>query len=298
MSSLLKPFLAVCALLIQFAPHVGAVDLYVLSSNNTQLNAGSSSFGKIDSATGVYTHIASFATSDVANITWNNNDSVFYVTNTVGGVNGSIELRTLTTTGTLSSAIGTVYSGTNAGNAIYGMAFDSSNSNLYAYSRIEFRSGTIGTGTGVFTGNTVGGGLSVTTPIGGRYALLNGTLYTTGNNAGTGLFGTVGTSTTGAYTQTTTAPQFVYMSLAGDDANNTLYGVFGNGINLQRQLFTIDPATGALSAGPLITGASPGDLAQLGSFFHGVTVPEPSTYVLGSLATLVMGLMARRRRSL
>jgi hypothetical protein len=294
MTKLLKPLLVVIGLTAASVTPVDAVDIYVFSNNTNVLTAASVSYGRIDTQTGNYTHIATI-NSSLANLTWSNSASAFYVTNTVGGTNGVIQLHTMDTAGSLSASLGTIASGTNAGNSIYGMAYRPSNDTLYGYTRVNFRSGTITTA-GVFVDNTVGGGLNVGAPIGGRYTFLNDTLYTTGSNnsviPATGYFGTVGTATNGVFTQTTTSNEFAFMQLAGDQASNTLYGIYGNGTGGQQRLYTINTGTGALTLGPLIVGAN------LGTYFHGATVvPEPSTYALGTLAALTLGAIGRRRRN-
>ncbi len=72
------------------------------------------------------------------------------------------------------------------------------------------------------------------------------------------------------------------------------YRNFGNGTAGQQKLYTINTATGALTAGPTISGT------DLGTYFHGagiVPVPEPSTYALAAIATGVMAYLARRRKA-
>ncbi len=91
---------------------VPAADIYVLSNNFATSGASATDFGRVDSATGAYTSIASL-TGNVWNLAWNTNAGNFFATETS---NARTDLHTITTTGSLSSSLGTI------GKTIYGMA--------------------------------------------------------------------------------------------------------------------------------------------------------------------------------
>jgi hypothetical protein len=80
-----------------------AADIYVLT-NNTGNNGSGVNFGRINTTSGAYTTI-SYISQALTGLTWRNTNQQFYVTDNTGGAFGA-PLRTLTTSGTLSSSLG------------------------------------------------------------------------------------------------------------------------------------------------------------------------------------------------
>ena len=86
------------------------------------------------------------------------------------------------------------------------------------------------------------------------------------------------------------------MVLATD--GTTLYGLYANGTDGNQKLYTINPSTGALTAGASISGTG------LGTYFHGAAfgssepppppLPEPPSLVLA--LTGLSAMWATRRR--
>ena len=262
-SSLLGRWALGLLVLLAGSASVPAVDLYVLSNGNTAGGATATDFGRVDSATGAYTSIASL-TGDVWNLAWNPNAGNFFATE---GAN-SATLRTLTSTGTLSSSLGTI------GKSVYGMAYRTTNSTLYGYDYNADATGTINSSNGAWTILNSSPGTSMSAPIGGRYSIMNDVMYFAGNGGG-GPIGTMGYTNTSNYQVIALDMTYANIVLAND--GTTMYGIFGDGTAGQQKLYTIDTATGALTAGPTISGTG------LGTRFHGagivpVPVPEPSTY--------------------
>lgn len=258
-----------------------SIDIYVLTNNALVNGSPSTNFGRIDSATGAYTSIASLA-GDVGNLAWNPVAGTFFVT---AGLNSTTTLRTLTTTGTLSSAIGTI------GDEIYGMAYRPTDSMLYAISYNSDATGTIDPSNGIWTQLNASSGLSLGMPSGGRYSILNDTMYLAANYSPVPGIGTMGYTASSSFQSIATNSLYQTIALANDGVN--LYGLTGNGTP---RIYTIDPGTGSLTSGALISGAG------LGSRFHGVgvaivPVPEPSTYALGVIASGVLGCVARSRKA-
>jgi hypothetical protein len=258
-----------------------AVDLYVLSNDNFTGNASATDFGRVDSATGAYTSIASL-TGNIWNLAWNPNAGNFFAT---AGSNSSTNLRTLTTTGTLSYPLGTI------GNGVYGMAYRTTNSTLYGYDYNADATGTINSSNGAWTQLNGSPGTSANTPLGGRYSIMNDVMYFAGNLSTDGI-GTMGYTNTSTYQQIAANSTYANIVLAND--GTTMYGIFGDGIAGNQKLYTINTATGAMTDGPMISGTG------IGTRFHGagiVPVPEPSTYALCAIATGVMAAIARRRKA-
>ena len=279
-SSLLGRWALGLLVLLAGSASVPAVDLYVLSNNNPQGGASVTDFGRVDSATGAYTSIASL-TGNIWNLAWNPNAGNFFATE---GAN-SATLRTLTSTGTLSSSLGTI------GKSVYGMAYRTTNSTLYGYDYNADATGTINSSNGAWTILNSSPGTSMSAPIGGRYSIMNDVMYFAGNGGG-GPIGTMGYTNTSNYQVIALDMTYANIVLAND--GTTMYGIFGGGTAGNQKLYTINTATGALTAGPTISGTG------LGTYFHGAgiaTVPEPSTYALAAIATGVMAAIARRRKA-
>ena len=267
--------------LVAGSASVPAADIYVLSNGSSAGSASATDFGRVDSATGAYTSIASL-TGDIWNLAWNPNAGNFFATE--GSISTSV-LRTLTSTGTLSSSLGTI------GKTIYGMALRTTNSTLYGYDYGANRTGTINSANGAWTLLNFFPGTSTSGTVGGRYSIMNDVMYFAGNFSTDGI-GTMGYTNSSTYQEITENPLYANMALAND--GTTMYGIFGNGTAGNQKLYTINTATGALTAGPTISGTN------LGTYFHGagiVPVPEPSTYALAAIATGVMAAIARRRKA-
>lgn len=261
---------------------VPASDIYVLTHDAPGSNVSSTNFGKINSATGVYTSIASLSTS-VLNLAWNPTASNFLTT---AGIGSGTTLRTLTTTGTLSASLGAI------GSDMYAMAYRTTNSTLYGYDYTNDQTGTINPANASWSTLNTNPGVYSYGALGGRSSIMNDTMYIVGTITSVGI-GTIGYSASSTYQQITTDAVYANMVLAND--GTTMYGLSGNGTAGQQRLYTIDVVTGAATAGPFITGTG------LGTYFHGagiIPVPEPSTYALGVIATGVMAAVARRRKAL
>ena len=111
------------------------------------------------------------------------------------------------------------------------------------------------------------------------------------NSPGQGI-GTMGYTNSSTYQPIVPNATYANIVLAND--GTTMYGIFGDGNTGNQKLYTINTTTGALTAGPTISGTG------IGTRFHGagiVPVPEPSTYALGAIATGVMATIARRRKA-
>ena len=261
-----------------------AADIYVLT-NNDGTNSSGGNFGRINTTSGAYTSISSISQS-LTGLTWRNTNQQFYVTDNTIGAFGA-PLRTLTTSGTLSSSLGNT-------TGAYGLAWRAADDQLYGmdfdYPAKTFK---INPTTAALTNLKSSPGMESGGSPGGRYSIMNDVLYLTWSPySGGGRFGTIGYTATSTYSGISTDSLYSNMGLAND--GTTMYGIFGNGTAGQQQLYTIDVATGGLTAGPMITGTG------LGTYFHGaaiVPVPEPSTYALGAIATGVMAAVARRRKA-
>lgn len=262
--------------------------LYVLSGTTSRPNFPS--FGTIDVTTGAYTEIQSqLAVQRLRSLSWNPSISAFY---TIDGDadNTPVLLSTIDTNGTVSTSASPMGS-----RFVEGMAYRPSDSTIYAYDSDGSDYGTIDTGTGAWT-NLIASGHGITdSGANGRFTIHQDTLYLTGDNGVQGVFGSMGYTPASTFTQIGGFSDFfVRMSLASD--GTTLYGVFGNGAAGSQSLYSINPATGALSFISAITGSG------LGTRFYGAAfqpssqpVPEPSTIVI-SLAGLAYAGFAKRRQ--
>jgi hypothetical protein len=281
-SSLLARWALGLMVLLAGSASVPAVDIFVLSNNTNPFNSASTDFGRIDSATGNYSSIASLS-GDVWNLSWNQAAGNFYVTQ---GSGSGATLRTLSTTGTISASLGTI------GKSIFGMAYRTADSTIYGFDYVNDDTGTISTSNGAWTVLNASPGIGSNAPIGGRYSIMNDTIYMANALFGNGTFGTMGYTSSSTYQSIVNNILYSNMALAND--GTTMYGIFGDGTAGNQKLYTINVATGALTAGPSITGTG------LGTYFHGagiVPVPEPSTYALAAIATGVMAAIARRSKA-
>ncbi len=273
-----------------------ASDIYVLTGTDMGWTNSPTDFGKIDTTTGQYSLIKSGVAGSnlVEGLAWNPNAGNFYTTE---NTSSNTTLRTIELNGNLSSQIGA-----NVGRQILGMVYRPSDNLLYAYSN---QANTQNTGTisptnggySVLNNNT---GWRFYGPEGGRYALLNDTIYMAAGTASSAVFGTVG------WTSTSTFQQIVQNNISFNAAalatdGTTLYTVdAGTGTNASPAIFSIDLATGnRLLVKGIYNLPNGNNTLFYGAAFVGSTnpVPEPSTYALGAIATGVMAVVARRRKA-
>lgn len=246
-----------------------AVDLYVTGWDN---NAQKNIFGKIDSATLVYSQLNSDiggGFSSTVGLAWNPGISKFNMLRDDG------TFSTITTTGTVGSVIAT---GLSDGR----LAYNSASSTMYSVN-----------GSALYTVNPATGAQSnIGSPgvdsVDGS-AFVNGTMYVTtsslipfSNSYGSFNLGT------GAFTAITPSDDSTYSSMRLAYDGTTLFGLNSG------TLYTLNPTTGAYTGLGTVTG-----LANKGFYAMSVpvTVPEPSTYALAAIATGVMAAIARRRKA-
>ncbi|MBI1325199.1 PEP-CTERM sorting domain-containing protein [bacterium] len=285
----LRSLTAALAVLFSLAAgsRLQAADIYVITNNSFGTGGGLTNFGKIDSSTGAYTNISGYSNSDLYGLAWHDVNQLFYLTDVTGGT-FSAPLKTLTTSGTLSSSLGNV-TGTLA------LAYRAADNKLYAYSASSAQTFTIDASNAAKTTLNNAAGATYGSPGGGRYSIMNDVMYMTWSGfpaTPSGNFGTMGYTASSTFSSISTDSLYARMNLAND--GTTMYGIYGNGTAGQQRLYTIDVSTGALTAGPFITGTG------LGTYFHGaaiVPVPEPSTYALAAIASGVMAFVAHRRKA-
>ena len=278
--------LAVAALL-GMSPGVQAGQIYVLSANSSA-STSPTNFGSVDTTTGVYTQIAANVGTGniVRNLAWSPTLQQFLTTVKSGSAS---ELRTIGTDGVLSASLGVV------GLTIYGMGYQDSSSKLFAYDYDNDKYGSINPSNGAWTQLTASPGLSTSSPAGGRLAFHSGSLYISANASG-GVFGTFGTTAGSTFSKIGSSnTDYQFLNLASD--GTTLYGLYSDGFVDKQQLYTIDPATGALTAGPSITGAGLGKYIFGAAVVPAAAVPEPATLASAALGALVALRIARRRRA-
>jgi hypothetical protein len=259
-----------------------AVDIYLLADVTPMKSAFKTQFGKIDSTTGVFTQISADVSSGnfIGNLAWSPVANAFYVTTDDISVQ---TLRTLSTSGTLSGSIG------NLSGVVYGMAYNTADSKLYAYQQTA--SANYSTINPAIAASSV-----LTTPISGLgspttgiFAIQQGVLYSS-QASSTGQFGSYGMTAGSTFQQIgSNDSKYAHMSLASD--GTTLYGIYG--LSDTNTLYTINPTTGALSTGINITGIS-SVTKFLGA--GAIAVPEPGTCMLALLATAMLAAKARLKR--
>lgn len=256
-----------------------AADIYLLADVTPQKAVFKTQFGKIDSTTGVFTQISADVSSGnfIGNLAWSPAANAFYVTTN----NFSMQtLRTLSTSGTLSNSIG------NLSGAVYGMAYNTADNKLYAYQQTNYSTINPATAASSVLTTPIA---SLGSPTTGIFAIQQGTLYSS-QASSVGQFGSYGMTSGSAFQQIgSNDSKYAHMSLASD--GTTLYGVYGlSGTNT---LYTINPATGALSTGINITGIS-SVTKFLGA--GAIAVPEPGTCMLALLGAAMLAAKARLRR--
>ena len=272
-SSLLARWALGLMVLLAGSASLPAVDLYVTGwDNNAQKNV----FGKINSATLVYSQLNSdigggFTTT--SGLAWNPNISQFNMLRDDG------TFSTITTTGTIGSVIAT---GLDSGK----LAYNSATSTMYSADRLALYTVDPATGAQSSIGSP---GVS---DVNGT-AFVNGTMYGTASTFNTttsyfdSRYGSFNLST-GAFTAITGSDDNNYriMQLAYD--GTTLFGLNAG------SLYTLNPTTGAYTGLGTVTGGVNNDFFAISV---PATVPEPSTYALAAIATGVMAAIARRRKA-
>jgi len=265
-----------------------AATLYVLgqaaAGNNTNL---ATAFGSIDTVTGQYTTISGSVqgTTTVKNLALDPVTQTFYVS---VGNGGNPALRTLTTSGSLSSSFG------NIGKDVVAMWYNAATGTLTSFSRNPQQLGTISTSTAGFSaGATLTGG-TFGNFTGGRGAFLSSINYlvTPNATAANSAFGSID-FTTGVFTPIATGTSFQTMVIASD--GYALYGLVpvttGSSI-----LYSINTTNGSLTkivdVKP-VSGILP--IQYSGASF--AVVPEPSTIAMAVTGVAVLvGLRAGRRK--
>jgi hypothetical protein len=271
-SSLVARWALGLVVLLAGSASLPAVDLYVTGfENSAQKNV----FGKIDSATGVYSQLNSdigggfdFTTG----LAWNPNISQFNTLRQDG------TYSSITTTGTVGSVIASGLI------PFAGLAYNPASSTMYSVKWSSLNSVNPATGAESNIGNP---GLNSVYGI----TFINGTMYGTVQNK-TGPSGSdydYGSFNlgTGAFTAIV-ANNSAYdtMRLAYD--GTTLFGLRSG------SLYTLNPTTGAYTTLTAVTGLG---TVSIRAMSVPVAVPEPSTYALAAIATGVMAAIARRRKA-
>jgi hypothetical protein len=253
-----------------------AVDLYVTGLDfNTQKNV----FGKIDSASLVYSQLNSDIGGNAATYTsglaWNPNISQFNMLRDDG------TFSTITTTGTM----GSVASGLTWGSLSYNPA----SSTMYSVNGSTLN--TVNPATGAQSNIGSPGLFDVY-----GSAFVNGTMYGTTATLDRSTFqfdiryGSFNLGT-GAFTAITLSNDSTYDFLRLAYDGSTLFG-----LNTVGSLYTLNPTTGAYTGLGTVTGFPSGQL-QFFAMSVPVAVPEPSTYALAAIATGVMAAIARRSKA-
>lgn len=272
-SSLLARWAIGLMVLLAGSASLPAVDLYVTGwENSAQKNV----FGKINSATGVYSQLNSNIGGGfdfTSGLAWNPNISQFNTLREDG------TFSTITTSGTVGSVIA-------SGLSTYAsLAYNPATSTMYSVNGSALNSVNPATGAQSNIGSP-----GVSNVYGS--AFVNGTMYGTTRisagpvssdyyygsfNLGTGAFTAI-VANNSAYN---------LMRLAYD--GTTLFGLSAG------SLYTLNPTTGAYTTLTAVTGL--GTITIEAMSYAPATVPEPSTYALAAIATGVMAAIARRRKA-
>jgi hypothetical protein len=263
-------------------PIITFLGLAVLASNSLVTPAfgtiiyttdSTGGFGKVDTTTGAYTQIETnilsghephSLTSDGVGGFYTEGDNRLYAVDPFG----------------VASMIGAV-----SLPRMYGMSRSSSGT-IYGYDFDEDELGTVNTTTSRWT--PIGSSnFSTGSPVGGRLAFNNGTLYGALDlnvSSDRGRFGSFNLDT-GKFSVIASDAIYESMVLASDGA--TLYGLSGN------SLYTLNPLNGTLGTPLDIIGAGDSPM-WTGAASELTAVPEPTT-LLSTLALISSGLLLRRR---
>lgn len=266
--------------------------LYVLGQPS--LGNGSNqatSFASIDTDTGTYSTITSnlLSGTTLANLAYNPLLGSFY---TSTGVSATSDLRTVTTSGSLSPAIGSI--GKNLGAMWYETVAPFTSGTLQVYNRTDQRVGSVNTATGAYTqGSTSTANFN--NLVGGRGAILGSTdfMVSPKSTASASAFGSINLAT-GAFTSLATGSAFQHMVLASDGVD--LYGLapVSTGTALLYKISTSGSLTQVAEVKPS-SGVLP---LQFSGAAFALPVPEPSTIglVITGVVALAVGVRSRRRK--
>jgi hypothetical protein len=253
--------------------------IYV-TGNEFESPVGAGTFGRIDTATGQYTQISTYA-GVTAPYNLVNNGNGFYTT--VNSETNYSFFRTISMTGVVAG------SQTEPNVFVTGMA--SRSGALYAYDYNTDRLGTLDPLTGAITAIGLSG-LITGSSFGGRLAFLDGTLYGTLNDgSGSSHFGSFNLND-GSFS--TVASEDIYKDMVLASKGSTLYGLYNNRITIPGAtpiLYTIDTAGGTTKV--VVISGDNLPLAFNGADFASA-VPEPSTYALFCLSLGVVGYARKR----
>lgn len=261
--------------------------LYVLGQPS--LGNGSNqatSFASIDTATGTYTTITSplLSGTTLANLAYDPLLSRFY---TSTGVNATSDLHTVTTSGSLSAAIGSI--GKNLGAMWYQTVAPYTSGTLEVYNRTDQRVGSVNTATGAYTqGSTSTANFN--NLVGGRGAILGSTSFMDSpkTTASASAFGSINLAT-GAFTSLATGTTFQHMVLASDGVDLYGLGPVSTGTALLYKIATNGALTQIAEVKPS-SGVLP--LQFSGAAFP---VPEPSALALVGIGLGFASVLAARR---
>lgn len=244
---------------------LSAVDIYVAGLDPIS----NPIFGTIDSSTATFTS-RGYA-PNISSMTWSPSVNAFYI-------NESGVLNTMNTSGIQGTSIGNLTSG-----PAERLAFNPATSTLYGIGSYVLTSINTSNGAETTLASTIE--LQSATFVGGS-------MYVTRNINGTGKFGTIDT-TTGQFSQIGSDSAFyMFMNLASD--GTTLYGIY-NSFGNTNTLASLNTSTGALVSPTDIGGSNVSYFMAAGMIT--TSVPEPSAYALGAIATGILAAIARRRKA-
>lgn len=241
--------------------------VFTIGSNDAH---GPMALGRIDVGAESYTEVSpSLAGGETfLNLSWSESIGGFYsVLHPSGDAGFFGDLRTVTTAGTVSGSLGTLYSDA------YAMSLRPDDGRLYTIDAKSVSYWAIDPAAGFSESlltPSMGLGFEPGGPAGGRLVVHQGSLFAAVNDsaASTGRFGSLGFGSGAAFVQIgANDPLFTDMVLASD--GTTLFGLVGVNASLV-SLFVIDPETGSLGSPVSIVGAN------IPRYFTGAAaVPEP-----------------------